>query len=79
MEKPLPLTVGELINELKKFPKDLVVLTPDMEQRKSDYYEVCSVKVIEAVIDKEWGIRWDDFVPFKPGTDIKEYVLLDRD
>lgn len=53
MEKPLPLTVGELINELKKFPKDLVVLTPDMEQRKSDYYEVCSVKVIEAVIDKE--------------------------
>lgn len=72
-----PLTVGELINELKKFPKDLVVLTPDMEQRKSDYYEVYSVKVIEAVIDKEWGIRWNDFVPFKSGADIKEYVLLD--
>ena len=72
-----PLTVGELINELKKFPKDLIILTPDMEQRKSDYYEVFSVKIIEAVIDKEWGIRWDDFVPFKPWVDIKEYVLLD--
>lgn len=76
MEKK-PLTVGELIKELKKFPEDLVVLTPDMEQRQSDYYEVYSVKVIEAVIDKEWGVRWNDFVPFKPWADIKEYVLLD--
>ncbi len=72
-----PLTVGELIEKLKKLPEDLVVLTPDMEQRKSDYYEVFSVKIIEAVIDKEWGIRWNDWVPFKPGADIKEYVLLD--
>lgn len=71
------LTVGQLIKELKKLPEDLVVLTPDMEQRKSDYYEVFSVKIIEAVIDKEWGIRWNDWVPFKPGADIKKYVLLD--
>ena len=72
-----PLTVGQLVEKLKSFPKDMIILTPDMEQRKSDYYEVYNVKVIEAVIDKEWGIRWNDFVPFKPEADIKKYVLLD--
>lgn len=73
-----PLTVGELIKELQKLPKDLVVVTPDMEQRKSEFYMVFSAKIIKATVDEEWGIRWDSSrYPFKPWADIKEYALLD--
>lgn len=72
-----PLTVGDLIKELQKFPEDLVVVTPDTEQYQSDFNEVFRVRTVEAFIDeKKWGIRWVE--PWrKPLTDIKEYVLLD--
>ncbi len=73
MEKPL--TVGKLINELKKLPEDLVVVTPDTEQRLCDFNEVFSVKTTRAFRDDEWGLRW--VKPWtKPWMDTKEYVLL---
>lgn len=73
-----PLRVGELIKELKKLPEDLVVVTPDMEQRKSDYFKVFSVRIIKATENDEWGIRWESpRYPFKPWMVIKEYALLD--
>ena len=51
MEKPL--TVGELINELKKFPEDLVVVTPDTEQYERDFNEVFRARTVEAFIDEK--------------------------
>lgn len=71
-----PLTVGELIKELKKLPKDLVVITLDTEQYECDFHNVFSVKTTKAYVDDEWGLRW--VKPWtKPWMDIKEYVLLD--
>lgn len=71
-----PLTVGELIKELKKLPKDLVVVTPDTEQYETDFNEVYSVKIVKAYVDNEWGIRW--VKPWtRPWMEIKEYALLD--
>ncbi len=71
-----PLTVGELIEKLKKFPKDLVVVTPDTEQYETDFNEVFSVKIAKAYVDDEWGIR--EVQPWrKPLGNKKEYVLLD--